>query len=121
MPSPRPALQRPASNSILPTSCQDRGSGLGGRDVHSRRRAERRQCYAFMDFMLQPEVIAGCTNYTAYANANLASKPFIPAEILNDPAVYPDEENDQASLGPQAVQRGTGPCHHPGLDRDQTG
>ncbi len=48
--------------------------------------------YAFLEFMLKPEVIAGCTNFTAYANANLASKPFVDPAILNDPAVYPDEE-----------------------------
>jgi putrescine transport system substrate-binding protein len=57
--------------------------------------------YAFMDFMLQPEVIAGCTNYTAYANANLASKPFILPEILNDPAVYPDEETIKRLWAPK--------------------
>ena len=48
--------------------------------------------YAFLSFMLKPEVIAGCTNFTAYANANLASKPFVDPAILTDPAVYPDEE-----------------------------
>jgi putrescine transport system substrate-binding protein len=48
--------------------------------------------YTFLNFMLKPEVIAGCTNYTAYANANLASKPFVDPAILADPAVYPDEE-----------------------------
>jgi putrescine transport system substrate-binding protein len=48
--------------------------------------------YAFLEFMLKPEVIAGCTNFTAYANANLASKPFVDPAILNDPAVYPDAE-----------------------------
>ena len=48
--------------------------------------------YAFIDFLLQPEVIAACSNYTGYANANLASKPFVDPAILNDPAIYPDEE-----------------------------
>jgi putrescine transport system substrate-binding protein len=48
--------------------------------------------YAFLDFMLKPDVIAGCTNYTYYANANLASKPFVDPAILADPAVYPPED-----------------------------
>lgn len=48
--------------------------------------------YAFLDFMLKPEVIAGCTNLVNYANANLASKPFVNPEILANPAVYPDAE-----------------------------
>ena len=48
--------------------------------------------YAFIDYMLRPEVIADCTNYTGYANANAAATPFLDEAIANDPAVYPDEE-----------------------------
>lgn len=48
--------------------------------------------YKFIDFMMQPEVIAAATNYTGYANANAASKPFVDPAILNDPAIYPDHE-----------------------------
>jgi putrescine transport system substrate-binding protein len=48
--------------------------------------------YLFLDYLLRPEVIAACTNYTGYANANLASKPFIDPAIASDPAIYPDEE-----------------------------
>ena len=47
--------------------------------------------YKFLNFMLEPEVIAKCTNLTHYANANLASKPFVEPSILADPAIYPDE------------------------------
>jgi putrescine transport system substrate-binding protein len=48
--------------------------------------------YTFLNYMLQPEVIAKCTNFTNYANGNLASKPFINADVLANPAVYPDEK-----------------------------
>ena len=48
--------------------------------------------YAFLNFMLKPEVIAGCTNYTGYANANKAANAFVDDYILSDPAIYPDEE-----------------------------
>ncbi len=48
--------------------------------------------YKFVDFLMQPEVIAAATNYTGYANANAASKPFVDPAILNDPAIYPDAE-----------------------------
>jgi putrescine transport system substrate-binding protein len=48
--------------------------------------------YEFLRYMLKPEVIAACTNYTLYANANDAAKPFVDEYILNDPAVYPDDE-----------------------------
>ena len=48
--------------------------------------------YTFINYLLRPEVIAACTNYTGYANANLASTPFIEPYIAEDPAVYPDAE-----------------------------
>jgi len=48
--------------------------------------------YAFIDYLLQPEVIAGYTNYTLYANANDAADAFVDPAILADPAVYPDDE-----------------------------
>jgi len=48
--------------------------------------------YAFLDYMLRPEVIAACTNFTGYGNANKASTPFIDPAIAADPAIYPDAE-----------------------------
>ncbi|QYZ71440.1 polyamine ABC transporter substrate-binding protein [Neotabrizicola shimadae] len=48
--------------------------------------------YKFIDFMMQPEVIAAATNFTGYANANAAAKPFVDPAILNDPAIYPDHD-----------------------------
>lgn len=48
--------------------------------------------YAFINFMLQPEVIAACSNFTGYANANKAATPFVDAAVANDPAIYPDAE-----------------------------
>ncbi|MCB2130091.1 MAG: polyamine ABC transporter substrate-binding protein [Rhodobacteraceae bacterium] len=52
----------------------------------------RENAYKFMDFMMQAEAAAGCTNYTYYASGNLAAKEFILPEILEDPAVSPDAE-----------------------------
>ena len=48
--------------------------------------------HQFINYMMEPEVIAKCTNYTNYANANLAANRFVDPAILNDPAVYPDED-----------------------------
>jgi putrescine transport system substrate-binding protein len=48
--------------------------------------------YRFLDYLLRPEVIAACTNYTGYANANAAATPFVDPAILADPAIYPDAE-----------------------------
>ncbi|MBN8631108.1 MAG: polyamine ABC transporter substrate-binding protein [Rhodobacterales bacterium] len=47
--------------------------------------------HAFIDYLLQPEVIAACTNYTGYANANQAATAFLDPAIAGDPAIYPDE------------------------------
>ena len=48
--------------------------------------------HKFINYMMEPEVIAKCTNYTNYANANLAANKFVDPAILADPAVYPDDE-----------------------------
>ena len=45
--------------------------------------------YLFLNYLLRPEVIAAISNETHYANGNLASLPFMDANIVNDPAVYP--------------------------------
>ena len=48
--------------------------------------------YAFLDYLMKPEVIAKCTDSTGYANANKAANPFVKPELLKDPAIYPDAE-----------------------------
>jgi putrescine transport system substrate-binding protein len=47
--------------------------------------------HKFIDFLLQPEAVAKCTNFINYANANQAAKKFVDPAILANPAVYPDE------------------------------
>jgi len=44
--------------------------------------------YAFLEFMLRPEVIAQVTNDIHYANDNLAANQYVDPAILNDPVVY---------------------------------
>ncbi|HMO08747.1 MAG TPA: polyamine ABC transporter substrate-binding protein [Paracoccaceae bacterium] len=56
--------------------------------------------HAFIDYLLRPEVIAACTNYTGYANANAAAVPFLDPEIAADPAIYPDDETMQRLFTP---------------------
>jgi putrescine transport system substrate-binding protein len=43
----------------------------------------------FINFLLQPDVMAGITNAVSYPNALPASRPMIHPELLSDPAVYP--------------------------------
>jgi putrescine transport system substrate-binding protein len=48
------------------------------------------EAYAFINFMLDPQVAAKNSDTIAYANGNLASQKFVDKKVLNDPAVYPD-------------------------------
>lgn len=48
--------------------------------------------YAFLNFLMQPEVIADVTNTVGYANANSESLPYVDVELKDDPAVYPPPE-----------------------------
>lgn len=54
--------------------------------------AHPENAHKFLDYMMQPEVVAKCTDFTNYANANLASKAFVSKAVLENPAVYPNEE-----------------------------
>lgn len=47
--------------------------------------------HAFINFIMEPEIIAEITNYVYYANGNKASLPFIEDEIKNDPSIYPSD------------------------------
>ncbi|MBG1230772.1 polyamine ABC transporter substrate-binding protein [Aestuariivirga litoralis] len=58
---------------------------------------------AFINYMMDPKVIADCTNFTNYANANLAAKKFVNKEVLEDPAVYPTKEVMAALYTPKAL------------------
>ena len=44
----------------------------------------------FINFILQPKVIAGVTNTVQYPNAVPASKPMVDAAVRDNPNVYPD-------------------------------
>jgi len=50
------------------------------------------EAHEFLNFIMEPEVIAKATNYVYYANGNLASQEFVDEEIIGDTAIYPDEE-----------------------------
>src|ERR1700689_5338117 len=45
--------------------------------------------HKFLNFILEPRVIADITNEIHYGNDNLASTPYVDPQILNDPAIYP--------------------------------
>jgi putrescine transport system substrate-binding protein len=48
--------------------------------------------YKFLNFLLKPEVAGANTNYLHFANPNKASAPYINAELMEDPGLYPPPE-----------------------------
>jgi len=48
------------------------------------------EAYAFIDFLLRPEIAAKNSNLVSYANGNLPSQKFIDKKVLDDPGIYPD-------------------------------
>ncbi len=47
--------------------------------------------HTFINFLLQPDVMAAITSHVHYPNGVPASRPLVAPEIANDPAVFPDE------------------------------
>src|SRR5271155_3232980 len=45
--------------------------------------------YAFMNYMMDPKVIADVSNFKRYADANAASQPYVLDSVKDDPAIYP--------------------------------
>ncbi|BAU75379.1 polyamine ABC transporter substrate-binding protein [Metapseudomonas furukawaii] len=45
--------------------------------------------YAFLDYLLRPEVMAGISNSVHYANGNAAADPLVEPAIKADAAIYP--------------------------------
>ena len=47
--------------------------------------------HAFMNYLLEPEVIAEVTDYVGYANPNAAARAVMDPEVLEDPQIYPPQ------------------------------
>ncbi len=57
------------------------------------------QGLSFIDYMMEPEVIAKTSNYSLYPNGNKDSLPFIDTKLKNDSFVYPTTQ-EMARLFP---------------------
>jgi putrescine transport system substrate-binding protein len=51
--------------------------------------------YAFMNYMMTPQVIADVSNFKRYANANAASQPLVSPAVKDDPGIYPPPDQRQ--------------------------
>jgi len=45
--------------------------------------------HLFVNYLLEPKVIAGISNYVGYANANARATSLVDASIRNNPGIYP--------------------------------
>ncbi|NLC60712.1 MAG: polyamine ABC transporter substrate-binding protein [Gammaproteobacteria bacterium] len=59
--------------------------------------------HAFVNYLMEPEVIAAISDHVAYANANQAATDLIDAEIAADPGVYPPEEVRERLVDPVSL------------------
>lgn len=48
--------------------------------------------HTFLNFMMEPAVIAAVSNQVAFANGNAAALALVSDEVKNDPSVYPTDE-----------------------------
>jgi putrescine transport system substrate-binding protein len=51
--------------------------------------------YAFMNYMMNPQVIADVSNFKRYANANLASMPLLLPQVRDDPGIFPPPDQQK--------------------------
>ena len=51
--------------------------------------------YAFLNYIMTPQVIADVSNFKRYANGNIASQPLVEAAVKDDPGIYPPPEQRQ--------------------------
>lgn len=48
--------------------------------------------HKFLNFMMDAQNAAAASNYVYYANGNKASQEFLAEEVIDDPAIYPEDE-----------------------------
>jgi len=65
------------------------------------------EAYAWINFVLEPQIGADITNYVWYGSPNKAAEEFIDPEILADPGIYPPEGTELFTLKvlPNSVER----------------
>lgn len=51
--------------------------------------------HRFINYLMDPRVIANISNFLGYANANAAASPLLDASIVADPAVYPPPDRQR--------------------------
>ncbi|GGB82567.1 putrescine-binding periplasmic protein SpuD [Marinobacterium zhoushanense] len=67
------------------------------------------EAYAFLNYLLEPKVIAAVSDYVAYPNGNAAATQYVDEAIRNDPGIYPSKETSEklytfADLSPKVIR-----------------
>nr|WP_010131715.1 extracellular solute-binding protein [Microbulbifer agarilyticus] len=60
--------------------------------------------YQFLNYLMQPSVIANISNETQYANANVAAQSLVDPALLSNPAVYPRPQELERTWIPSATK-----------------
>ena len=50
------------------------------------------EAHIFLNYIMDPKVMAKASNYVYYANGNKASQEFLNEDVIGDTAIYPDAE-----------------------------
>ena len=58
--------------------------------------------HKFINYILEPEVVAAITNYVYYANPNLPALEFVEEEVKSNPGIYPPAETLEKAFVMQA-------------------
>jgi putrescine transport system substrate-binding protein len=61
------------------------------------------QAHAFINYLLDPAVIAKISDYVAYANPNSGSRTLMDPEIAGDPGIFPPEEVMAKLIDPRTL------------------
>jgi len=51
--------------------------------------------HLFLNYLMNPKVIADVTNFIGFADANSAATPLLDASIASDPIVFPPRDQQQ--------------------------
>jgi len=76
--------------------------------------------YAFVNYMMTPQVIADVSNFKRFANANAAAQPLVLPSVRDDPGIYPPPElRDKLAVQPRIGR--SNPSHHARVAEIQDG
>ena len=56
--------------------------------------------YLFVNYLMNPQVIANISNFIGFANANSAAGPLLNPSVATDDAIYPTRDQQQRLVVP---------------------